>query len=90
MSELSMIKEQLASIKLLVADTERHLEAGGIAKANSVASNIEDASRKLFNMTYKLAFPDKCPHLSGKTEVHGGGWTCNKCGDFVDPRGYDT
>lgn len=90
MSETSKAKDQLYSLKLLIADAERHLEAGAVVKLNDDAMQIEDSARKLFNLTYKIAFPDKCPHLGGKTPVMGGGWSCNKCGDFCSPRGYDS
>lgn len=56
MSEIRIL-EQVASIKLLCADLERHLKAGAIQKANFDAVEIEAAAQHLFNMTYEHAFP---------------------------------
>jgi hypothetical protein len=89
MSDISKVKDRLFELKMVMGDLERHLDAGGVVKAHDDAERLEDGARKLYNMTYKLAFPDKCPHLNGKTEVMGGGWSCNSCGSFCSPRGYD-
>jgi hypothetical protein len=82
MSTAHDAKEKLLLIKNLMSDIERHLDAGAIVKANSRAADLNDVAKKLFNVTYELAFPGKCTHQGGKTEVQGGGETCNKCGDF--------
>lgn len=107
---LTLVKEQLASVKLLVADIERHVSAGAIVKASNGAMELETSVARLFDMTHAMAFPktlpsgkscykcnggkignqtmhlDNCPeicsHRYGKTEVQGGGNSCNNCGDF--------
>jgi hypothetical protein len=80
------IKDKLATIKSLVADIERHLEAGAVVKANSRAVDLEHEAKALFRLSYKIAFPDEpnldCLHFS-TTDVQGGGKTCNSCGRWV-------
>lgn len=76
------VKEELASVKILVADIERHLNAGGIAKVACGVADLEHAVRNLHKKAYTLAFPNKCGHWGSKTDVQGGGQSCNNCGDF--------
>lgn len=55
--EIRDVNNQLYSVKVLVGELERHLAAGAIVKANNDAADLTLAANKLFNLTYKVAFP---------------------------------
>lgn len=81
-AQVTKIKDLLQTVRVLLADAERHIGAGGIVKANNTAMSLKNTASELVKLTYVLAFPDKCPHLGDKTDVQGGGQSCNSCGDF--------
>ena len=71
---------ELEAIRGLTQDIERHLKAGAVEKAHLRAADLQGCFRCLFVLTSELA--GMCSHQGDTTEVHGGGETCNKCGEF--------
>jgi len=56
---LVRIKEEAEYIKGLCDTLKAHVDAGNMSRANNTAMNIEEAGSRLFNMTYKEAYPPK-------------------------------
>ncbi len=46
---------------------------------------VAEKRHREFYASLKMPLPEDCDHKASRTEVHGGGFSCGKCGGFAPP-----